>query len=108
MPVSYGNYVSAPSATSWTTLRTVPSATSWVVSSLSICNTNSTGVKVRVAVRPLGAALDTSHYLYYDLFVAPNDTFVATLGLTLIATDKLDVYTDIANVAFQAYGSDIT
>lgn len=95
-----------PSATTLTTLYTVPSATSTVISSLTICNRSATVTSFRVAIRPAGAAISNEQYLYYDLPIAGNDTFVATLGITLAATDVLSVYTTLATLSFQLFGQE--
>lgn len=97
-----------PAATTLTTAYTVPSATSTTISSVSICNTNSTGVAVRVSIQIAGAADDKKQYLYYDLPITGNDTFIATIGITLAATDVVAVQSDTTNVAFNFFGVEIT
>jgi uncharacterized protein GlcG (DUF336 family) len=97
------NKQSAPSATTATTLYTCPSATTAVISSIVACNRSATATTIRIAIRALGAALATSHYLYYDLPLDGNDTFVFTGGATMIATDLLIVYTNDATVTFTAF-----
>lgn len=95
-----------PTATTNTTLYTVPAATMTVVSSLVICNRSSSASNIRVAVRPAGATIDNKHYLYYDLVVPGNDTFAATLGISLGATDVVTVYTSNATVSFSLFGQE--
>lgn len=99
---------STPSATTLTTLYTVPSSTSAVVSTLVICNTTAAATTFRVAVRPAGAAIATQHYVAYDAAIPANDTVTLTLGLTLATTDVISVYAAVVNLAFQAYGVEIT
>ena len=98
----------APVATTLTTLYTVPGATSTVVSSLTVCNRSATATSFRVAVRPAGAAISNEHYLYYDVTIAGNDTFVATIGISLEATDVISVYATLATLSFSAYGQENT
>jgi hypothetical protein len=98
--------VSVSSATA-TTLYTVPASTSSIISTLAVCNQNSTGVSVRVAVRPAGAALDPKHYIVYDSFVTGNDTLFLTLGISLATTDVVTVYSNVANVSFNAFGTEV-
>ena len=97
-----------PSATTLTTLYTVPASTSAVVSTLVICNTASSATTYRIAVRPAGATVATQHYVAYDAALPANDTVTLTLGVTLATTDVISVYAASANVAFAAYGVEIT
>jgi glucose-6-phosphate dehydrogenase assembly protein OpcA len=99
---------SNPSATTLTTLYTVPASTQSVCSTITICNTASSATTYRIAVRPAGASVATSQYLAYDAAIPANDTASLTLGLTLGATDVISVYAGSANVAFAAYGVEIT
>jgi glucose-6-phosphate dehydrogenase assembly protein OpcA len=97
-----------PSATTATTLYTVPSSTSAIVSSLTIANLANTSTTYRIAVRPAGATLANSHYLAYDAALPANDSTILTLGVTLATTDVVTVYAGSANVAFSAFGVEIT
>jgi glucose-6-phosphate dehydrogenase assembly protein OpcA len=99
---------SNPSATTLTTLYTVPASTQAVCSTITICNTASTATTYRIAVRPAGASIATSQYLAYDAALPANDTATLTLGMTLAATDVVSVYAASANVAFSAFGVEIT
>jgi hypothetical protein len=46
-------------------------------------------------------------YVGYDITVGASDTTIITVGLTLNATDVITVYGSTANLAFQAFGSEI-
>lgn len=96
----------APSAASLTTLYTVPAATSTVVSTLTAANTGTAATKFRVAIRVAGAAVDVKDYLYYDVEVGAGDTFAATCGWTLAATDVVSVYATAATVSFALFGEE--
>lgn len=98
----------APLATTLTTLYTVPGATTTAVSSISICNRSSTATSFRVAIRPAGGAISNEMYLYYDVTIAGNDTFIATIGISLGATDVISVYATLATLSFQAFGQENT
>lgn len=98
---------SNPSATTATTLYTVGASLYAVVSTLVICNQGTSAGSFRVAVRPAGAGLSALHYLYYDLPLDANDTFAATFGITLEATDVVTVYASSANFSFSLFGSEI-
>lgn len=97
-----------PGAASLSTLYTVPAVTSTVCSSVVVCNQSATPTSFRIAVRPAGASIDPKHYLYYDVPIAGNDTFVATIGITLATTDIVSVYATLATVSFNLFGSENT
>lgn len=98
----------APAATTLSTLYTVPAATSTVVSTITVCNRNNAGGSFRIAVRPAGAAISNEHYLYYNLSIGGNDTFAATIGMTLATTDVVSVYASSANMSFNIFGTEVT
>lgn len=99
---------SAPSATTATTLYTVPAATQAVLSTLVICNRDTTSATYRVAIRPAGATLANQHYIAYDVTVGASDSTALTLGITMNATDVLTVYASTANLTFNAFGSEVS
>ena len=96
----------APSATTLTTIYTVPAATSTACSSITVCNRSSTATSFRIAVQPAGAAISNQHYLYYDVTIAGNDTFVATIGISLATTDVVSVYATLATLSFSIFGQE--
>ena len=97
---------SSPSATTNTTLYTVPILTQAVASSLVVCNRDAAGTTFRVAVRPAGAGISNEHYLYYDVAIGGNETFVATIGITLGASDVVTVYATAATLSFNLFGQE--
>jgi hypothetical protein len=97
-----------PSATTLTTLYTTPSSTNTVISSLVVCNRSSTPTTFRVAIRASGAAISNEHYIYYDVMIGGNDTFISTTGLTLSATDIVSVYATLATLSFSLFGQEVT
>lgn len=97
-----------PSAASLETLVTVPAGKAVVCSSLVICNRSAVATSFRVAVRVGGAAISDEHYLYYDIPIAGNTTFAATLGITLAAADVVSVYATLATLSFNLFGQVIT
>lgn len=99
---------SAPSANTDTTLYTVPAATEAVISTLVVCNRGASAATYRIAVRPNGAALATSHYVAYDISIAANSLVALTLGVTIDATDVVTVRASTADTTFSAFGSEIT
>jgi hypothetical protein len=99
---------SAPAATTNTDVYTVPSARSAVISTISVCNRNSSSDTYRIAIRPAGAAIANQHYLVYGATVAANDTVNLTLGITLATTDVVTVYSGTTTLSFSVFGSEIS
>jgi hypothetical protein len=99
---------SSPAATTETDLYTVPLATSAVCSSIAICNRGTTQTTFRVSLSQGGGATINKNYIYYDVTLAGNDTFIATIGVTLAATDKIRIYAGNANLSFQVFGTEIS
>ena len=97
-----------PSANTATDLYTVPAATSAVISSITVCNRSATATTFNIAVRPAGAAIANQHYLYYQVTLAGNDTFAATLGITLATTDVVTVLATLATLSFSMFGQEIS
>jgi hypothetical protein len=95
-----GNARIKPSATTLTTLFTA--SADCVVSSIVVCNTG-TASDFRIAIRPLGASIQDEHYIYYDLPIDANDTFIATIGISLLDTDVVSVYSTSGNVTFNLF-----
>lgn len=99
---------SAPSATTATTLYTVPSSTSAVVSTITVCNRSTSSDTFRIAIRPGGASLASSHYIAYDTAIPANDSISITAGISMATTDVITVYAGTANLTFSAFGVEIT
>lgn len=95
---------SNPSATTLTTLYTVPAATTAVCSSIVVCNQAASAGTFRVSVRVAGLAATAKQYLYYDVSIPANDTFTATIGISLAATDVVSVYASSATMSFNLFG----
>ena len=99
--MSLGNARLMPSATTLSDLFTA--TTDIVVSSIVICNTGIVSTTFRVAIRPLGATISDSHYIYYDLPIDANDTFIFTGGITLKNTDVISVYSGNDSLSFNIF-----
>jgi hypothetical protein len=98
----------APAAATWVDLYTCGASGGAIVSTLSACNRGLTDAAVRVAIRPSGAVLATTHYVYFDAKVPTKDTLTSTIGLTLSSTDVVSVYSDTGNVSFSLFGQETT
>ena len=99
---------SAPSATTATTLYTVPSATEAVISSITVVNRGASEGTYRIAVRPNGATLANQHYVIYDAALPAKATDALTLGITMDASDILEVYASSGDFSFNAFGSEVS
>ena len=98
----------SPSASLETILYTVPSATSAIGSSIIIANRGTSVATFRVSIRVGGGITQSKDYIYYDLPIGANDTFIATIGITLATTNEVRVYASNTNLSFSLYGSEIS
>lgn len=99
---------SAPSATTNTNVYTVGAGKSAVISTISICNRNTSADTYRIAIRPAGATISNEHYIVYGATVPASDTVNLTLGITLAATDVVTVYAGTTTLSFSVFGSEIS
>ena len=97
-----------PSATTDTLLYTVPGSTSTVLSTIVVANRSATATTFRVATIESGGTLGNQHYVFYDVPIAGNDTFVCTLGATLEAAATVRIYAGAATLTFTLYGCEVT
>ena len=94
---------------STSTLYTVPAATQTVISTLSICNPNSSNVTCNVYVVPNGGSITNASPLIGNAFVQNYDTLLLTLGVSLgTAGDTLQISANTADVAFNLFGSEVS
>ena len=98
----------SPAATTLTTLYTVPANTRTAASSVVVANRSATATSFRISIAVGGVADDNKQYLYYDTPIAGNDTFVATIGISLAAGDVVRVYATLATLSFNLFGIEVT
>ena len=98
----------SPTATTLSTLYTCATANGASISSIVICNTNSSSQTFRIAVAKAGEFDSIKQYLYYDLDISAKDTFVATIGLSLAQTDTIRIYASASNISFQLFGVEVS
>ncbi len=99
---------SCPSANSPANLYTVPSGKSAVLSRVTVCNQNTTAAKARVWIAVGGAGADNKQYICYDVLVVPNFPPVEVMaGFALGTGDVVKVQANMANVSFNATGSEV-
>lgn len=97
----------APSATTLTDFYVVPTGATTTISSLYVANRSASDAYFRVSVAFTGATDSTKQYLYYDTNIPPNETFVATVGITMGATDIMRVYSSNINLSFNLFGLEL-
>jgi hypothetical protein len=98
----------SPSASTLTDLLLVGAGKSVVISTLTVCNRNASTVKFRLSVAIAGAVDAPAQYIFYDVAIVKGASFVATLGLTLAATDKVRCWADTTDVSFNLFGSEVS
>lgn len=84
-------------------LYTVPGATTATVSTFVVCN-RGVATSFRMAVDVGGSGIADKDYLYYDIPIGANDTFAATIGITLAATDVVRVYSTSGDTSMSLFG----
>ncbi len=97
----------ACAATTEEAVYKVPAAKQAVISSVVICNRSASPVTFRLYIAPDDAATDNKHYLYYDVSLPANDTFVATIGITMGSADEMRFYCSAAQCSVNAFGCQI-
>lgn len=95
---------SKPNATTLTDAYTVPALTQATISTITVSNQSATPTSFRVSVAVAGAGDTAAQYLWYDVAIAGNDTFAATIGITLGAADVVRVYNTLATCSFNIFG----
>jgi len=99
---------SNPTINTLTTIYTVPANTATTISSFVVCNQSGSNANFNLSIAVAGAADTPAQYLYYNLFLDANDTFIATIGATLAATDQIRVFTNNASMSFNVFGVQLT
>jgi hypothetical protein len=100
---------SAVTANTDTSLYATPSNTETVVSTVLVCNRGSSAAHFRLAhVDGAIGSVASEDYLFYDSDIAPNDSVILTLGITMSAADSLLVRSDSTSVSFVAWGIEKT
>jgi hypothetical protein len=98
----------ALAATTLTDIYTVPAATQAIASSIVICNRSASSTTFRVSIAVAGASDTNAQYIYYDVPIPGNETFIATIGITLEATDVVRVWAGAATLSVNLMGVEIT
>lgn len=98
-----------PTLATITTLYTVPASTSAVVSSLVICNRSTTSADtVSVLIRIGGSAASNQQYILSLMPIGANDTYTATIGISLAETDIVSCFSTNGTCSFNLFGVQVT
>ena len=97
-----------PAANANATLYTVPEGNSAIISTLNVCNLSLSNVVFRIAVVKGGVTPTPSNsYIAFNTALPPQDAIGLTLGMTMDATDIVQVHSIQGNVSFNLFGSEI-
>jgi hypothetical protein len=107
MPLTYKILGQSVPSTTGAVLYTVPAAGSAVISTVSVTNLAGATKTFRLLVRS-GSSYGNQNYLAYDTSVLANDSVLMTLGITLSGSCQIVVSGSDTNVAFNAFGAEIT
>jgi len=99
---------SDPSADTLTDIYTVPASTSTTVSSIIVSNRSASATTFRISVAVGGAVNSNEQYIHYGVAITGNNTYIATIGMTLAATDVIRVYAEDATLSFNIFGVEVT
>jgi hypothetical protein len=99
---------SLPTSNTFFDMYAVPAGTSAIISTLNVCNTNTSNVTFRAAVRPANVALLPKHYVVFESPIPAQDSIALSLGMTMGNTDVLTVFSYLGNVSFNLFGTEIS
>ena|SRR5579859_6587003 len=97
-----------PAAATLSALYTVPASTQTVVSSITVCEEGGAATTYKISVAVNGAVDATSQYIAFSAALQANETKALTLGITLGTGDVIRVLSASGNVAFSAFGVELT
>ena|ERR1022692_449169 len=98
----------SPAANTVTAAYTVPALKSTVLSSIFVCNTNVTAQTFCISIAIAGAVDAPVQYIYYNLPILGNDTFVLTTGITLATTDVINIKANATLINFTIFGDEVS
>ena len=90
---------------------TVPAARAAVISTINICNLDTSNRAFSVAVVPSGQSVTapgTNNYIAYKTAIPTQDSIAMTVGVTLGSNDSIVVSSNNTyNLAFSIFGSEV-
>lgn len=94
----------APGAAVETDLYTVEPDEIAKIQGVTVANRGAALASFRFSISPLGAPTQAQDYVYYDLGLDGNDTFMALLNADVRPNDVVRVYASTADLTFILYG----
>lgn len=79
-----------------------------VVTTLVVCNRGADTSTFRVAHKKSNEELLDADYIYYDVVIFGNDTFIAQIELFLSLDDSLIIHSGNSNLSYSVYGKEKT
>lgn len=98
------------SANTNTELYETPALTSAIVSTIAVCNRSTSGATFRIAHVDATAvgSVANEDYIYYDVVIPANNTFLCTAGITMATGHIILVRSNSTSVNFIAWGSEVS
>jgi hypothetical protein len=90
-----------------TNVYTVPAGRSCTISTITVCNGNTTNNTFRISVAIAGAADTSRQYIYFEQLVEANSTFASTIGITLSAGDVVRAYSSNEGLCVNIFGVEV-
>lgn len=92
-----------------TILHTVPTATNSIAASIIVCNRTAGALTFDIAVVPGGGGFqNVKNFIYFEHAIPAKETFVATIGVGLAATDEIVVKGSASGLSFTFTGPEFT
>jgi len=96
------------SVSTYATLYNVPNETAAVISTIAICNTDSSPATYRIGLDTEAGTPGASEWIVYGATVAGNDTVFLTVGMTLTQGQYVRVSSSANTVVFSAFVSEVS
>jgi len=104
----YSQAQGTSSTGTYTTVYNTPASTEAVVSSLVICNAQSSDITIRIALDDTEGTPSDNEFLVYDAVIAGNDTVSLTLGICMDENKYIRASSSASACVFSAFVSEIT
>jgi len=102
-----GQYAS--SGTTATDIYTVSTGKQGLVSTITVCNTTASALTFSISVRPAAdSTVAAKHYIVSGASIPANGTISYTLGITMSASDKVNVAASATGVSFSLFGTEVS
>jgi len=108
MPTNYKILGQITGSVATASVYTVPAATQAVVSSIVINNRGTANGAYYIAAVPSGSTLSDKNWLAYNIAITGSDSTALTLGVTLGASDQIQVSGLANSGSFSVFGSEIS